>query len=154
MSNDQYQSPSCLVTPLAGVWIEIYITSWKRSAFSCHSPCGSVDWNVYCLAVVLHVPLSLPLRECGLKYHCCLNIISDDRHSPCGSVDWNLCSLLHLSLAFSHSPCGSVDWNTVHIIINAHIKVTPLAGVWIEITKQDVWVRQPPSLPLRECGLK
>ena len=33
--------------------------------------------------------------------------------------------------------------------------VTPLAGVWIEIVKEGKYCgSRPPSLPLRECGLK
>ena len=54
-----------LVTPLAGVWIEITGLRLSSSA----SP-------------------SLPLRECGLKYP---RVLDDPptllRHSPCGSVD-------------------------------------------------------------------
>ena len=32
--------------------------------------------------------------------------------------------------------------------------VTPLAGVWIEIAVRVALAATPPSLPLRECGLK
>ena len=32
--------------------------------------------------------------------------------------------------------------------------VTPLAGVWIEILKEDISTKITKSLPLRECGLK
>ncbi len=33
-------------------------------------------------------------------------------------------------------------------------KVTPLAGVWIEMSKSKQVNLIPKSLPLRECGLK
>ena len=33
-----------------------------------------------------------------------------------------------------HSPCGSVDWNDNHYEGDEAIYVTPLVGVWIEIT--------------------
>ena len=36
----------------------------------------------------------------------------------------------------------------------AKIAVTPLAGVWIEIVLHSHPEVMPPSLPLRECGLK
>ena len=56
-----------LVTPYAGVWIEIVITSIFFSAHSCHSLRGSVDWN---LLIVNNLHQLL-------------------RHSLRGSVDWN-----------------------------------------------------------------
>ena len=53
-----------LVTPLAGVWIEI-------PGIGCH-----------------RIPvMSLPLRECGLKFPPPLLEYFDPCHSPCGSVD-------------------------------------------------------------------
>ena len=34
-----------MVTPFAGVWIEIISVSKNHSVRNCHSPCESVDWN-------------------------------------------------------------------------------------------------------------
>ena len=120
----------------------------------CHSPCGSVDWNIYQSQYIEFV----------------------ERHSPCGSVDWNgrgatfvrnrkslpvwECGLKlgvwrldkskhsvtprvgvwietyhwqgQCEWCCGHSPCGSVDWNTCY-------------GCKRKIIK---------SLPMWECGLK
>ena len=100
----------CLVTPLAGVWIEIQFAVWTCSKSL----------------------TSLPLRECGLK------------------------CFTHLNCAFfnCHSPCGSVDWNYLGDGDNCNAEVTPLAGVWIEIKTTRIYHISGKSLPLRECGLK
>ena len=39
-------------------------------------------------------------------------------------------------------------------VLEAKVKVTPLAGVWIETLVRDNPVGGSMSLPLRECGLK
>ena len=78
------------VTPLVGVWIEIFFDYLFKFFQGCHSPCGSVDWNVLksCnKSSMVVTPLvgvwiemmqtlwksmrnpSLPLWECGLKCH-------------------------------------------------------------------------------------
>ena len=54
----------------------------------------------------------------------------------------------------SHSPCGSVDWNSGKFFDVLSERVTPLAGVWIEILELIWWFLHLTSLPLRECGLK
>ena len=44
---------------------------------------------------------------------------------------------------------------SVTATIAGNAEVTPLAGVWIEILLQNMFSRLlPSSLPLRECGLK
>ena len=77
-----------------------------------HSPCGSVDWNRGVTGIHTSLARSLPLRECGLKL------------------------ILHASalVRICHSPCGSVDWNWNFIKHDICKNVTPLAGVWIEIS--------------------
>ena len=53
-----------MVTPLAGVWIEIQKVT-----------------------LLINEKTSLPLRECGLKYLVVLAVLALRCHSPCGSVD-------------------------------------------------------------------
>ena len=106
-----------VVTPLAGVWIEIFVLLLQKMTCYSHSPCGSVDWN-----------------HCGLTEK--KSAIS---HSPCGSVDWNTVATCQIFSWRSHSPCGSVDWNIYCITSLSARAVTPLAGVWIEII-DTFWV--------------
>ena len=123
-----------IVTPLAGVWIEISKLVLRRiqkvkslPLWECglklsypdtlppllrHSPCGSVDWNV-CWVI-------LPVFHTG--------------HSPCGSVDWNHLISAPILRHRGHSPCGSVDWNMIIGFAYLGIVVTPLVGVWIEMS--------------------
>ena len=76
---------------------------------------------------------SLPSRECGLKY----------RKTSC--LEENQC----------HSLRGSVDWNSYGGLCRGWSRVTPFAGVWIEIPifGSPISCRYT-SLPSRECGLK
>ena len=166
------------VTPLAGVWIEIEIITSERGTNICHSPCGSVDWNLSLPQKTCSADSSLPLRECGLKYF--LSFLSPLYlgHSPCGSVDWNTTLGADFVLKILSLPlreCG------LKLFLQKRKRqdgsVTPLAGVWIEIIKTTTstifyWRHSPcgsvdwntprviaspiptMSLPLRECGLK
>ena len=59
--------------------------------------------------------MSLPLRECGLKFETVGSYKDVRGHSPCGSVDWNKDGEMTLSELRRHSPCGSVDWNRKEI---------------------------------------
>ena len=144
-----------LVTPYAGVWIEItHIhricqTWWSLPTRECGLKFGLMLYKTE------NVITSLPTRECGLKFvkplaYCtlapvtpyagvwieiCKRQFKDRRfgHSLRGSVDWN-CSWPGVYVKFSsHSLRGSVDWNFFHIFIMMH---------------------HPLSLPTRECGLK
>ena len=122
----------------------------------CHSPCGSVDWNHARFPVTRATAPSLPLRECGLKYHNCNYMHQNFCHSPCGSVDWNS----HIAIAFlsllSHSPCGSVDWNQeVTNIFWFNTCHSPCGSVDWNFCPRLLPVEELLlSLPLRECGLK
>ena len=168
------------VTPFAGVWIEICHTAFPGNHDLCHSLCGSVDWNpkfilppiiVYvchslcgsvdwnrfppartyqdsghslCGSVdwnrkmhmnIYGYPLSLPLRECGLKYQPKGRYWGvEPCHSLCGSVDWNR-SQCH-SAADRVTPFAGV-WIEIQNYVHPRsvIRVTPFAGVWIEIPK-------------------
>ena len=99
-----------LVTPYAGVWIEINFntTSW-----------GGLS--------------SLPTRECGLKSFCSISVYMFTCHSLRGSVDWNRLFCNTLNHIKGHSLRGSVDWNVKSGSLTRSTIVTPYAGVWIEI---------------------
>ena len=57
---------SACVTPLAGVWIEIY-TSFHVSLQKSVTPLAGVWIEITVLYHVISPIWSLPLRECGLK---------------------------------------------------------------------------------------
>ena len=89
--------PWGIVTPYAGVWIEIEITPYISSRSE-----------------------SLPTRECGLKYY--YNTIENmltSSHSLRGSVDWNFWVQVHVHGAGRHSLRGSVDWNQYRLILQS-----------------------------------
>ena len=151
-----YTYRHCLsVTPFAGVWIEIVLPVYSNDHRCCHSLRGSVDWN----ALI-----------CGGGEE-------KEGHSLRGSVDWNLYLINKLDKQISHSLRGSVDWNTRKASKDARNRVTPFAGVWIEICDRPTWTEVlhrhslrgsvdwncvfavslrllALSLPSRECGLK
>ncbi len=76
-----------VVTPLAGVWIEISKSSESSSSSS-----------------------SLPLRECGLKFMLVVSFIQMVHVTPLAGV-WIEIKRIYLTyqIAKCHSPCGSVD---------------------------------------------
>ena len=142
-----------------------------------HSPCGSVDWNQRTIADRANKNCHSPCGSVDWNQRIRCKCFRTLRHSPCGSVDWNWIADADTQRFWGHSPCGSVDWNCESIFIFAITKlVTPLAGVWIEITGissfvacylvtplAGVWIEidgnvwtlwRTTSLPLRECGLK
>ncbi len=78
--------------------------------------------------------MSLPLRECGLKYLRWLWCLPRIRVTPLAGV-----------------------WIEIKVTIAIFLpnRVTPLAGVWIEIIPVNTAIPlSRTSLPLRECGLK
>ena len=98
--------------------------------------------------------MSLPLRECGLKYELKLMINWPICHSLCGSVDWNVPHGIKSRSVFCHSLCGSVDWNKAQRRFWSVEHVTPFVGVWIEMREKAIQYLRTKSLPLWECGLK
>ena len=121
-----------IVTPLAGVWIEIY-----------------------CRLDLLVPTESLPLRECGLKLAsggCCGWLAASLPLRECGLKYL----LWHPSLIYPPSlplrECG-LKFSPLHGY-SVGLHVTPLAGVWIEIPCNTESGSDAKSLPLRECGLK
>ena len=122
-----------MVTPLAGVWIEIILSNRFLAFGECHSPCGSVDWNskgdftyqrkdvtplagvwieIPCSPCGPCTPVSLPLRECGLKFCLLCRSLSDVVVTPLAGVWIEIPQRSPCAREpCSHSPCGSVDWN-------------------------------------------
>ena len=120
-----------LVTPYAGVWIEIIYSF-------CDFP--AVE--------------SLPTRECGLKFAVILGAIRKASHSLRGSVDWNICVICCIVL-ITVTPYAGVwieIWERTGKLDDD--SVTPYAGVWIEICCDPWSYQKGKSLPTRECGLK
>ena len=98
-----------------------------------HSPCGSVDWNSNTLSAIFSSTVT-PLVGVWIEILCGgLTPKYERRHSPCGSVDWNTQHRKSMSAVVRHSPCGSVDWNKYPFSVRNRSSVTPLVGVWIEI---------------------
>ena len=138
-----------IVTPYVGVWIETAITvtrpgnapsllMWECGLkhlyrhliqpLTCHSLCGSVDWNTYCVFVSLW----------------CWS------HSLCGSVDWNK-SVELIKKSIIVTPYVGVWIETCYESVHSkHHRVTPYVGVWIETTLKTVWLGQTMSHSL--CG--
>ena len=106
------QRSGCLVTPLAGVWVEIHMEFRSDCIAFRHSPCGSVGWNQKPQRGRRDLFPSLPLRECGLKF-----ITMSNRYCFRKSLPLRECGLksgVIISVRFAvirHSPCGSVGWN-------------------------------------------
>ena len=115
--------PHLTVTPFAGVWIEI-ATAWSLSFELIVTPFAGV-W----------IEIQRRLRS----------ILTEPRHSLRGSVDWNNDSILTDEETERHSLRGSVDWNSVTYDAQENTElVTPFAGVWIEIGSQwkPGWIAQ------------
>ena len=122
-----------IVTPLAGVWIEINIKNKKGD-----------------------IKKSLPLRECGLKYLTAQNCTCKPMSLPlreCGLKSKRLPAHGGQLLSLPLRECGLKLWLVRHR--KKKYSVTPLAGVWIEMSiVSPLYMADITSLPLRECGLK
>ena len=77
---------SSIVTPLAGVWIEINGMNYDDFA-SAVTPLAGVWIEIGVPYEPIGFLESLPLRECGLKYVISYLLYDTTSHSPCGSVD-------------------------------------------------------------------
>ena len=79
-------APALAVTPHAGVWIEIlvaaYIIDYHRV-----TPHAGVWIEILLPSLSPLSAMSLPTRECGLKFTRKLYQIVNQSHSPRGSVD-------------------------------------------------------------------
>ena len=100
------------VTPLAGVWIEI---------FKVHRQKG-------------RTARSLPLRECGLKYACRAMIALQKGVTPLAGVWIEIISAAVYIINLLVTPLAGV-WIEIKFyrVDERGQAVTPLAGVWIEI---------------------
>ena len=130
---ERYTEKGILVTPFAGVWIEIRPVM-DYLILSAVTPFAGVWIEINACKRVSPSLLSLPLRECGLK---------STEYSGRTVAAWSLplreCGLKYVA----------------HYMNDLHEYVTPFAGVWIEIcAKRILTPRVLSSLPLRECGLK
>ena len=76
-----------LVTPYAGVWIEIFLPPYKITRRVYVTPYAGVWIEISVSFVTFSVVTSLPTRECGLKLVMLLTCISATGHSLRGSVD-------------------------------------------------------------------
>ena len=79
-------TPRRTVTPCAGVWIEILI-SQTLSVASSVTPCAGVWIEISIKTTDSGGKVSLPVRECGLKCNSASQRGYSERHSLCGSVD-------------------------------------------------------------------
>ena len=135
-NSPKMESSPHLVTPFAGVWIEILSLALFISNTGSHSLRGSVDWNY----------TSLNIRLCNWNV------------TPFAGVwiEINSFTIMNLFRYKIVTPFAGV-WIEMSILIPValDISVTPFAGVWIEIvipvSTNDLLGL---SLPSRECGLK
>ena len=109
--NQQITQATLMVTPLAGVWIEIStpFRNWYKQ-------------------------LSLPLRECGLKF-CRVKSVLDSRNvTPLAGVwiEMSVCPLTVVESAVTPLAGVWIEIKTCKRQNNDN-QVTPLAGVWIEM---------------------
>ena len=145
-----------IVTPLAGVWIEIRSVALCCAANSSlplrecglkfttsfydtptvlrHSPCGSVDWNCEISGGLYKWLIVTPLAGVWIEITSHYTIIGGDWSLPLRECGLKLVSAHMGARTGGHSPCGSVDWNEPEVQKVLQKWVTPLAGVWIEIT--------------------
>ena len=101
-----------LVTPRAGVWIEIKMISIHLFPQSV-TPRAGVWIEIWIVNIVMGCDCaSLPVRECGLKSLFFIGITCLNSVTPRAGVWIEI--LLYIAISF-------------------HILVTPRAGVWIEI---------------------
>ena len=120
----------------------------------CHSPCGSVDWNIS-YSTEGRQDIVNPLAGVWIEIAGMQFVSLGVDVTPLAGVWIEIDFLTALFMPEKcHSPCGSVDWNSCIPLARTDRNVTPLAGVWIEINVSPGLRTVEPSLPLRECGLK
>ena len=79
-------SPLREVTPFAGVWIEILFLQ-KRKLYRHVTPFAGVWIEILIQTDEDHLSMSLPSRECGLKFEQIQTMSHQSCHSLRGSVD-------------------------------------------------------------------
>ena len=99
------------VTPFAGVWIEI-IDLITGECLAMVTPFAGVWIEIQKIYFAYYNDASLPSRECGLKYRDFWNIFEFYTVTPFAGVWIEIHSMCRLfCLLYSHSLRGSVDWN-------------------------------------------
>ena len=124
-----------LVTPFAGVWIEMIVPVSSLKTSICHSLRGSVDWN-NTYHVINQFNYVTPFAGVWIEILWIEEAyeIMDEGHSLRGSVDWNFKIANDCFYTY---------------------QVTPFAGVWIEMVfRGEISPSKIMSLSLRECILK
>ena len=121
------------VTSLAEVWIEM------------------ADMFQHYIAV----PLSLPLRKCGLKSLPSAGVFQPKNVTSLAEVWIEIMSTISLTPSMDVTSLAEV-WIEIAIKqkIISETAVTSLAEVWIEILFYSYLGYRVVSLPLRKCGLK
>ena len=121
------------VTPYAGVWIEIGSSNDSKVNASV-TPYAGVWIEIFKINIIYYNTLSLPTRECGLKLQYCMKRICTIWSLPtreCGLKFNNTPELIDTIQSLPTRECG------LKLLFNKAIKreekVTPYAGVWIEI---------------------
>ena len=102
-----------LVTSLAEVWIEIFLSHHHCHRLFRHFPCGSVDWNTVSVSPYIRLFGHFPCGSVDWNFSTGLDGADGVSHFPCGSVDWNLQIIKYDFLNFCHFPCGSVELNNM-----------------------------------------
>ena len=99
--------------------------------------------------------MSLPVRECGLKYQNYCDRCGQKLVTPCAGVWIEILAVKNVRYLWKVTPCAGVwieiAWRSQPP--NRQI-VTPCAGVWIEIGHERQRIDTIQSLPVRERGLK
>ena len=165
------------VAPFVGVWIEISpvasatVRHWCRSLCGSvdwnlsgyiwcrkkprRSLCGSVDWNLQKRAALRPGLMSLPLWECGLKYHMRSRTAKIYRSLPLWECGLKFLIAIAIFTPFWSLPLWECGLKLIFYDQDPGRKnVAPFVGVWIEISPICFSNGPATSLPLWECGLK
>ena len=127
-----------LVTPRAGVWIEIayFLAS---SHWHLVTPRAGVWIEIFLVRLLsLNLHQSLPVRECGLKYPGPIPSLYGQRVTPRAGVwiEISGCSRIILKRLVTPRAGVWIEIPACHCQTTIPC-VTPRAGVWIEIMKGE-----------------
>ena len=150
-----YQTCNRRVTPCVGVWIEIGLPWVVKIKNTCHSLCGSVDWNFFRPFASIKIIVT-PCVGVWIEIGCVCADTYGTTVTPCVGV-WIEIQIVHFDEIFATevTPCVGVwieiPWGW---LMDWFIRVTPCVGVWIEINCHPNIEPSALSLPVWECGLK
>ena len=131
-------------------WVQVHVHGAGR-----HSLRGSVDWN-WRGRHYKHGKQVTPYAGVWIEISTILYLyLRSNSHSLRGSVDWNLKKNALKHINSPSLPTRECGLKYLYIIKKkGEWKVTPYAGVWIEIVHDRKVIITAWSLPTRECGLK